>query len=88
MERKTRILLETASAIMSNPNTGECSWRIRIILDLASRKSDITNKLRKYLNLVTVSTENLIVKTFGSTTETAQACVVVQACIRGVNNDL
>lgn len=85
---KTGILLQTAHASVSNPNAGEQSKNVRLILDLGSQKSYITENLRRELNLPSVSTETLVVKTFGNTTETARTCDIVQTCIRGTNSDL
>ncbi|CAB3999740.1 Hypothetical predicted protein [Paramuricea clavata] len=61
---KTSILLQTARAIISNPNVGERSKNIRLILDLGSQKCYITESLRQKLDLTAVNRETLVVKTF------------------------
>ena len=59
-----------------------------MILDLGSQKSYITENLRQELNLSSVSTETLVVKTFGNTVETARTYDIVQTRMQGTNSDL
>ena len=55
---------------------------VRIIFDTGSQKSYITDTVKKYLSLVPVCTETMVIKTFGIKSQNQQVCKVVKA---GVN---
>ena len=86
LDAKSEILLQTACAEVSGPHTDGTPVTTRIILDLGSQKSYITNKLRDKLNLQKIGSENLLVKTFGSASEQFKVCGVVQVCVKGLDD--
>ena len=86
LDAKSEILLQTACAEVSGPHTDGTPVTTRIILDLGSQKSYITNKLRNRLNLQKIESENLLVKTFGSASEQFKVCDVVQVCVKGLDD--
>ena len=62
---KNPILLQTASAVVSNLNCSERKNTL-LLLDSGSQRSYISEKLRNELNLPTLRRERLLVKTFGN----------------------
>lgn len=60
------ILLQTAQALIGNRETNEDGMRARVIFDSGSQKSYITQRARDQLNLPTISTDSLLIKTFGT----------------------
>ena len=62
---KNTILLQTASAVVSNLNSSERKNTL-LLLDSGSQRSYISEKLRNELNLPTLRRERLFIKTFGN----------------------
>ncbi len=75
---RTPILLQTAQLQLFNPNSGRPRAVARAIMDSGSQRSYITCSLRNELNLPTLKTESLQIKTFGSKESYDSMCDVVQ----------
>ena len=70
--RENNILLQTARASIMTFNSNNQSCEARCLFDNCSQKSFITAELRERLNIKTVRTEHLRVKTFGTSEESIQ----------------
>ena len=78
----TSVLLQTASAMVGNPNSPQQQKsKSRIVFDSCSQKSYISNRLRNALGLQPVSKESLLVKTFGNDSPKLMSCDLVQVSI-------
>ena len=64
-DNKNTILLQTASAVVSNLNSSERKNTL-LLLDSGSQRSYISEKLRNELNLLKLRRERLFIKTFGN----------------------
>ena len=73
----TLILLQTARAIVYNPNQPHLTTEVRLILDSGSQRSYVTDKLKHTLALEPLYTENMLIKTFGATDKRRQMCPVL-----------
>ena len=73
----TSILLQTARAIVYNPNQPHLTTEVRLILDSGSQRSYVTDKLKHTLALEPIYAENMLIKTFGATDERRQMCPVL-----------
>ena len=62
---KTSINLQTGEAILFNPET-KSEIRVKIMLDSGSSRSYTTDRIKKFLNLLSTNTENVVVSTFGN----------------------
>ena len=65
----TPVFLQTAQALVYNPQQPEVKVRARIILDSGSQRTYLTNNLKDILQLPTLEKEQVSIKTFGSTVE-------------------
>ena len=65
VDTKTSVLLQTATAWVSQVNIPDQRIKARIIFDTRSQRSYISSKLRESLNLPTTKTETLMIKIFG-----------------------
>ncbi|CAB4019970.1 PREDICTED: uncharacterized protein LOC107346460 [Paramuricea clavata] len=81
IENGTSILLQTAQAEAYKSDAPETSIPVRVILDSGSQRFYITTGLKDKLNLPTLKSEPLMIKTFNSKRESVQVCDVVQLCI-------
>ena len=77
---KTSVLLQTATATVSNPNSLK-SLQARVIFDSGSQRSYISSRVRNALELPSLHLENLVIKTFGSDSHRPKSCDVVQFCV-------
>ena len=68
------ILLQTAQALVSNPNVPQHSRNAHLILDCGSQRSYITERLAKELMLVPEGRQTLTIMTFGSNEERRRTC--------------
>ena len=75
---RTPVLLQTAQLQLFDPRSKGNRTMARAILDSGSQRTYITGRLRDELNLPTVKTELLQIKTFGSTKSDDTSCDVVQ----------
>ena len=78
------ILLQTAIAPVGRPDNPQLKVNARIILDSGSQRSYITNHLKHYLNLNSLGTDNLLIKTFGEETPRLKSCELVQLSITSI----
>ena len=62
---KTSVLLQTATATVSNPNSLK-SLQARVIFDSGSQRSYISSRVWNALELLSLHSENLVIKTSGS----------------------
>ena len=77
----TPVLLQTARAFVVNPDEPKHRMEVRLIFDGGSQRSYITHRVRKALGLFTEAVEAILLKTFGSQVDQAQACDVVRIAI-------
>ena len=75
---RNSVLLQTARVQLFNLNTNGYDTTTRAILDTGSQRTYVTCRLRDELNLPTIRTESLRIKTFGSTESYEASCNVVQ----------
>jgi hypothetical protein len=71
------VLLQTAKARVSNPNT-QCTVNTRLIFDLGSQRSYITTHMRNTLALPSIGSSNLLIKTFAEKSNQTVNCDIVQ----------
>ena len=72
------VLLQTARARVANPNQENHSCNVRILLDSCSQKSYISTRLRYKLQLPSIGSETVLIKTFGKEEATLKKCNSVQ----------
>ena len=77
---KNSVLLQTATANVSNPRSGK-TVQARLVFDSGSQRSYITNSLRSSLELPSLRYENLVIKTFRAGSGQPKRCDVVQLCV-------
>ena len=65
----TPVLLQTAQAIVYNPQQPECKVKARIVLDSGSQRTYLTDNLKNILQLPVLEKKQVSIKTFGSTEE-------------------
>lgn len=68
------VLLQTAQALVFNPDNPQHSKRVRIILDSGSQRSYVTERLKMELSL---QPKGMSIMTFGSREENTRVCEVV-----------
>ena len=76
------VLLQTAQAVVFNPDNPQRSKRVRIILDLGSQRSYVTEELRRELALHKVGEQDMSIMTFGSSSQTTHVCEVVHVAVK------
>ena len=81
-------MLQTAQAKAHKPDAPEISAQVRVILDSGSQRSYITTELKDKLNLPTLKSKPLMIKTFNSESESIQVCDVVQLCVSNKEGNL
>ena len=81
-------MLQTAQAEAHKPDAPEISAQVRVILDSGSQRSYITTELKDKLNIPTLKSEPLMIKTFNSQSESIQVCDVVQLCVSNKEGNL
>ena len=77
---KNSVLLQTATANVSNPRSGK-TVQARLVFDSGSQRCYIANGLRSSLELPSLRYENLVIKTFGAGSDQPKRCDVVQLCV-------
>ena len=78
------MLLQSARAVIMNLNDSSTGVNIRVEFDNCSQHSYIPERLKNVLNLPTVRTDQLIIKTFGSQSEKVTHCDLVNVCISNI----
>ena len=76
LNAKVPVLLQTAQSCTFNPDNPGVSMRVRILFDSGSQRSYVTENLKWLLSLLQLSTETMLIKTFGSDKATKQSCDV------------
>ena len=66
VDAKTDVLLQTADCIISNPSETK-SLKVKVLLDRRSQKTYLSDTVRDFLQLDTISKQNVQIKTFGNT---------------------
>ena len=90
---KNTVLLRTAKATVYNPGNSHRKMTIGIILDGASQRSYVTERIREALNLPVVHSESLTINPFGSptleftSTGIHQQCKVLNLCMGTLDSD-
>ena len=72
------VLLQTASALIRNPQHPEIALKLRMVLDNGSQRSYLTQSARNSLHLSTTSKRQLAIAAFGSKRREPQPCEVVR----------
>ena len=68
-DSSTPVLLQTAQAVVFNPQQPGCKVKVRIILDNGSQRTYLTDNLKNTLRLPSQQKKQDSIKTFGSTDE-------------------
>ena len=75
VESNTAVLLQTAESLVGKVGSVmKAKHKARIVFDSCSQRSYISNRLSYTLNLETVESENLLIKTFGDEPPKVLAC--------------
>ena len=75
------MLLQTVRARVGSPNNVTSANGVRILFDSCSQKSYISARLRNELQLPTIRTDRILVKTFGKEEGSLKSCDVVQVAV-------
>ena len=76
------VLLQTAQSLVGKVDSVmDQKHKTRIVFDSCSQRSYISNRMRNTLNVETVESENLLVKTFGDEASKVLACDKVQVAV-------
>ena len=78
------VLLQSARAVIMNHNDASTGVNIRVVFDNCSQCSYISERLKNVLNLPTVKTDQLIIKTFCSQSEKLTHSDLVNVCISNI----
>lgn len=81
-----RVLLQTARAKVQAPHNESSSCQTRILFDSCSQKSYVTSNLRRKLNLKSIGSETVMIKTFGKEQASVKKCDVVQLAVECADN--
>ena len=76
------MLLQTAQAVVFNPENPYHSKCVHIVLDSGSQRSYITQQLQHELSLQPKGEQNMSIVTFGSRGENSQPYSIVDVCMR------
>ena len=81
------VLLQTARAIVTNPDQLDRRKEVRFIFDGGSQRSYVTHDVRQQLELATEAIETVCIKTFGSTDDQTQVCDIVRVLVETREGD-
>ena len=82
VESNRGVLLQTAQSLVGKVGSVmDQKHKTRIVFDSCSQRSYISNRMRNTLNVDTVESENLLVKTFGDEASKVLACDKVQLAV-------
>lgn len=85
VDSNTSVLLQTAKFEVQNPSIVDdvphSPVMVRAIFDCGSQRSYITDRVKNSLQLLTKRTENIYIKTFGSSVGDIKRCEVVELCV-------
>lgn len=71
------MFLQTARAVLHNPNNPRTSVEVRVLFDSGSQKSYISDRARDLLYLDPIGEQSLSIATFGSRQGTTRVCPIV-----------
>ena len=80
------VLLQTAKAVIKNPDKAKVSVEVRLLFDGGSQKSYLSKRARDLLKLEACSEQALSIATFGSPTGRRKVCPIVNVklqCSKG-----
>ena len=66
VDAKTDVLVQTADCIISNPSEAKC-FKVKVLLDPGSQKTYLSDTVRDFLQLDTISKQNVQSKAFERT---------------------
>ena len=66
VDSKSDVLLQTSDCIILNPSKTK-SLKVKVLLDPGSQKTHLSNTVRDFLQLDTISKQNVQIKAFGDT---------------------
>ena len=66
VDGKTDVLLQTANCIISNPSETK-SLKVKVLLDPESQKTYLSDTIKDFLQLDTISKQYIQIKAFGDT---------------------
>ena len=84
----TPILLQTARAVVFNPDDTNQCMTVRILFDGGSQRSYITDHVKRSLGLSAEAVESVLIKTFGSKTDHTQLCDIVELLMKMKNGEI
>ena len=83
----TPVLLQTARAVVLNPDDTNQCMTVRILFDGGSQHSYITDHVKRSLGLSAEAVESVLIKTFGNKTDHTQLCDIVKLLMRMKNGE-
>ena len=78
----TLVLLKTVRTVIHHLQVPTCSVPVSMILDTSSQRSYLVLSVKEALSLDSQCTENMLIKTFGSSVECWRSCDVVGVAVR------
>ena len=75
------VLLQTARAMIHNPDLADTSLEVRLLFDGGSQRSYLSERARDLLNLKPCGEQSLSIATFGSSRRTKKVCPIVNVCL-------
>ena len=75
------VFLQTARAVIQNPQDPHMSLEVRLLLDSGSQKSYLTERARELLHLDAAGEQSLSIATFGSHKGSVKVCPIVNVGI-------
>ena len=86
IDAKTHVLLQTADCIISNPRETK-ELKIKVLLDPGSQKTYLSDAVKDYLKLDAIAKQNVVIKTFGSTTGKLKELGEFKFALRGLHGN-
>ena len=75
------VLLQTARAVIHNPNLVNTSLEVRLLFDGGSQRSYLSERARNLLHLTPCGEQSLSIATFGSSRRSKKVCPIVSVCL-------
>ena len=80
--KSSSILRQTTNCVVSDPsNSSGERVTIRIMFDIASQRTYLTENVRKQIGWPALSKENIVINVFGNTTSNVRICDLVSLCV-------
>ena len=79
------VFLQTARAVVQNPQDPHTSLKVRLLLDSSSQKSHLSERAQELLHLDIAGEQSLSIATFGCYKGSLKVCPIVNVdiCMRG-----